>query len=59
MKLITYECEGKKHYDTCEDVIQWLRHVNHYTDGPYLILNVIEVSDVNDVEFCQNELNGI
>lgn len=44
MFLLTYECQNKKAYDTCENVVEWLLKVNELKDAPYFILNVVKIT---------------
>jgi hypothetical protein len=58
MFLITYECQGRKAYDTCENVVEWLLSVNDYKDAPYFILNVVPLTDTEHKEI-DGELAGM
>lgn len=45
MFLVTYECQNKKAYTTCKNVVDWLLSVNRYKDAPYFILNVVPLTE--------------
>lgn len=43
--LITYSCQGKLGYSVEESAIEFIDRVNGYPDGPYFVMNVLEITD--------------
>lgn len=58
MFLLTYECQNKKAYATCENVVEWLLKVNENSDAPYFILNVVKLA-IDEYEKIDSVLVGM
>lgn len=43
--LITYSCQGRLGYCIDDSAVDFINRTNEYSEGPYFIMNVLEITD--------------